>query len=151
MQVLKEQRTYNLGAIVQMMVLLVGCLEKKGGCGRYNGSYHFHSYGTRKCDVCSYMVETSIVTSNYFNKRFAICRHIIYLPAFQKNKHRRFVYLCEDTYCRLIYVGIKTDVCKRWASTKKACLDKDSSNTGLYKHFKTCCPAETWDISHEHL
>ena len=44
-----------------------------------------------------------------------------------------------------------TDVCKRWASTKKACLDKDSSNTGLYKHFKTGCPADKEDGDLGHL
>ena len=38
-----------------------------------------------------------------------------------------------------------SDVCKRWASTKKACLDEDSANNGLYKHFKTGCPADKGD------
>ena len=37
-----------------------------------------------------------------------------------------------------------------WATTKKACLDKDRSNTGLYKHFKTGCPADqgNGDLGH---
>ena len=69
----------------------------------------------------------------------------------RKNKHRWFVYLCEDTACRLLYVESTTDVCKRWASTKKACLDKDSANTGLYKHFKTGCPADKGDGDLGHL
>ena len=34
---------------------------------------------------------------------------------------------------------------RRWASTKKACLDRDSTNTGLYKHFKNGCPADKGD------
>ena len=38
--------------------------------GRWNGSYHCQLYKRKgKCDVCSHMVETSTVTSYYFNKR----------------------------------------------------------------------------------
>ena len=36
----------------------------------------------------------------------------------------------------------------RWATTKKACLDQNSSNTGLYKHFEAGCPAFSGDLSH---
>ena len=50
-----------------------------------------------------------------------------------------------------MYVGSTTDVCKRWASTKKACLDCDSNNTGLYKHFKTGCPAGSGGGDLKHL
>ena len=40
--------------------------------------------------------------------------------------------------------------CARWASTKKACLDKNSINTGLYRHFRDGCPGDTGarDLSH---
>ena len=134
----------------RMMVLLVGGPARNGGGGavgvRRNGSYHCQTYRTkRKCDVCSHMVETSTVTSYYFNKRFAIHGHNVHLPASQKTKHRWFVYLCEDTACRLLYVGSTVDVCKRWSSTKKACLDRNNSNTGMYKHFMTGCPADKGD------
>ena len=50
-----------------------------------------------------------------------------------------------------MYIGSTVDVCKRWSSTKKACLDKDSSNTGLYKHFMTGCPADNNDGKLQHL
>ena len=119
--------------------------------GHWNGSYHCQLYKTKgKCDVCSYMEETSCVYSYYFNKRFAIHGRNIHLPASQKNKHRWFVYLCEDMACQLLYVGSTTDVCGRWANTKKACLDGDSTNTGLYKHFNNGCPAYNGngDLSH---
>ena len=43
------------------------------------------------------------------------------------------------------------DVCKRRASTKKACLDKNSSNTGLYKHFMNGCPGDRSDGQLQHL
>ena len=41
-------------------------------------------------------------------------------------------------------------MCKRWAGTKKACLDRNNSNTGLYKHFANGCPADngSGDLSH---
>ena len=65
----------------------------------------------------------------------------MHLPASQKNKHRWFVYVCEDTACTLQYVGSTTDVCARWGSTKKACRDRNKNNTGLYKHFMDGCPA----------
>ena len=93
------------------------------------------------------MVETSAVTSLYFNRRFAIHGHNVHLPASQKDKHRWFVYLCEDLACTLQYVGSTTDVCARWASTKKACLDKNKNNTGMYKHFMDGCPADDGTLS----
>ena len=37
--------------------------------GRWNGSYHCNKHKERSnCDVCSYMNETSYVTSYYFRK-----------------------------------------------------------------------------------
>ena len=108
---------------------------------RYNGSYHCKSYKEkRKCDVCSYMMETSFVTSYYFNRRFAIHGRNIHLPAGQKKKLKWFVYLVHDTKCQLLYVGSTTDVCNRWSTTKSACLGRNKSNTGLYKHFMEGCP-----------
>ena len=97
-----------------------------------------------------HMVETSCVYSYYFNKRFAIHGHNVHLQASQKNKHRWFVYLCEDTACGLLYVGSTTDVCGRWAKTKKACLDRNDASTGMYKHFMNGCPRhnESGDLSH---
>ena len=94
------------------------------------------------------MTETRTVYSHYFKRKFAIHGHNVHLPASQKNKHRWFVYVCEDTACQLLYVGSTTDVCARWASTKKACLDQNNTNTGLYKHFANGCPAHTRDLSH---
>ena len=120
--------------------------------GGWNGSYQCPAFKTRrKCDVCSHMEETSFVYSKYFNRKFAIHGHNVHLPAGQKNKLRWFVYCCEDTACELVYIGSTVDVCKRWSSTKKACLDKDSSNTGLYKHFMTGCPADNNDGKLQHL
>ena len=118
-----------------------------GGAGeRWNGSYHCPAFrNKRKCDLCSHMEETSYVYSRYFKRKFAIHGHNVHLPAGQKHKFRWFVYCCEDTACNLIYIGSTVDACKRWASTKKACLDRDSTNTGLYKHFMTGCPADTGD------
>ena len=127
-----------------------------GGDGdgrRYiNGSYHCKSYKERrKCDVCSYMVETSFVTSYYFNRRFAIHGRNVHLPAGHKiRKLKWFVYLVHDTYCQLQYVGSTMDVCSRWSSTKSACLGRKSSNTGLYKHFMEGCPEhiDNGDVKH---
>ena len=102
-------------------------------------------------DLCSHMKETSYIHSKYFNRKFEIHGHNVHLPAGQKNKLRWFVYCCEDTVCNLVYIGSTTDVCKRWASTKKACNDGNSSNTGLYKHFMNGCPGNTGDGKLEHL
>ena len=93
---------------------------------RWNGSYHCQQFKSKgKCDTCSHMVETSAVTSFYFNRRFAIHGHNVHLPASQKDKHRWFVYLCEDLACTLQYVGSTTDVCARWASTKKSMHEQE--------------------------
>ena len=109
--------------------------------GRWNGSYHCPLFKTKgRCDVCTHMVETSTIYSPYFKKRFAIHGHNVHLPASHRNKLKWFVYSVEDTYCNLIYVGSTTDICRRWANTKKACLNCDSVNTGLYKNFKNGCP-----------
>ena len=120
-----------------------------GGGRRTNGSYHCNLYRTKgRCDVCSHMVETSTINSTYFRRKFAIHGRIVHLPASQKIKHTWFVYVVEDTNCGLTYVGSTVDVCSRWAQTKKACLDKNNSNTGLYKHFEEGCPAAGSDLKH---
>ena len=107
-----------------------------GGSGRYNGSYHCDSYKKKqKCDVCSYMKETSYVISYHFKRKFAIHGKNIHLPAGMKNKMRWFIYLVHDTHCQLLYVGSTNDVCRRWSGTKSACLGRNKDNTGLYKHF----------------
>lgn len=97
------------------------------------------------------MTETSTITSPYFGRRFAIHGRNIHLPASQKRKLTWFVYVVEDTACGLIYVGSTVDVCSRWAQTKKACLDENSVNTGLYKHFRDGCPANTANTDLAHL
>ena len=119
--------------------------------GRWNGSYHCKSYKERrKCDVCSYMEETSFVTSYYYGRKFAIHGRNIHLPASQKGKYTWFVYLCQDNVCQLQYVGSTTDACSRWSSTKSACLGRNKSNTGLYKHFMEGCPEhlQTGNVQH---
>ena len=97
------------------------------------------------------MVETSTVYSTYFRRKFAIHGRNVHLPASQKNKHTWFVYVAEDVHCGLTYVGSTVDVCSRWAQTKKACLDKNNSNTGLYKHFLEGCPADDGCSDLKHL
>ena len=119
---------------------------------RYNGSYHCASHRRRRngCDVCSYSVETSYVTSLHYKRKFAIHGRNIHLPASQKNKMKWFVYLVEDTACQLQYVGSTSDVTSRWSNTKGACLHRNSDNTRLYKHFQEGCPRhlETGDVDH---
>ena len=120
--------------------------------GRWNGSYHCKSYKEKhRCDVCSYMEETSYVTSLFFGRRFAIHGRNIHLQASQKNKLTWFVYLVQDTACQLQYVGSTTDVCHRWSSTKTACLGRKLTNTGLYKHFHEGCPAHLANGDVRHL
>ena len=87
------------------------------------------------------MVETSYIHSTYFNRKFAIHGRNVHLPASQRKKHTWFVYVVQDIPCGLTYVGSTVDPCSRWSQTKKACLDKNSNNTGLYKHFQEGCPA----------
>ena len=127
--------------------------DNQGGAsgGRWNGSYHCNSYKEKqRCDVCSYMIETSCVTSLHYGRRFAIHGRNIHLPASQKKKMTWFVYLVEDTACQLQYVGSTTDVCHRWSSTKTACLGRKLTNTGLYKHFHGGCPEHlnSGDVRH---
>ena len=68
----------------------------------------------------------------------------------QKKKHKWFVYGVDDTACQKYYVGSTVDPCSRWASTKKACRDRNLTNTGLYKHFHEGCPThlQTGELSH---
>ena len=94
------------------------------------------------------MKETSTIYSVYFQRKFAIHGRNVHLPAAQKNKHKWFVYVCEDTACTLQYVGSTTDACARWAATKKACRDKNKNNTGLYKHFMDGCPVDDDSLQH---
>ena len=77
----------------------------------------------------------------FLNSMHFNCEYTRSQFAAQKNKLRWFIYCCEDTVCNLQYIGSAVDVCRRWTSTKKACLDCDSVGTGLYKHFKNGCPA----------
>ena len=120
--------------------------------GRYNGSYHCkYHIKTSKCDVCSYMEETSFVTSFYFNRRFAIHGRNVHLPASMKKKLTWFVYLATDTACLLQYVGSTMDACSRFSSTKNACLNRKSTNTGLYKHFAEGCPTALLNGDVRHL
>ena len=122
-----------------------GAGGRRGGAaggGRWNGSYHCQLFRDKnRCDVCSHMTETSTIESFYFNRRFAIHGRKIHLPASQKKKYTWFVYVVRDEACGLVYVGSTVDVCSRWAQTKKACLDGNNTNTGLYKHFSDGCPA----------
>ena len=109
---------------------------------RWNGSYHCKLYinsSGSKCDVCSYMEETSYVTSLYFKRKFAIHGRNIHLPASMKKKLTWFVYLVNDNVCHLQYVGSTTDPCSRWSGTKGACQGRKLTNTGLYKHFSDGC------------
>ena len=127
--------------------------QDQGGAsgGRWNGSYHCKSYKEKgRCDVCSYMVETSCVESYYFGRKFAIYGRNVHLPASQKQKYTWFVYLVHDTSCQLLYVGSTMDACHRWSSTKSACLSRKKDNTGLYKHFMEGCPAHlaSGDVKH---
>ena len=123
----------------------------RGPGNRVNGSYYCKRHKERSnCDVCSYMIETSFVTSYYFNRRFAIHLKNIHLPAGMKKKMVWFVYLVHDTSCQLLHVGSTSDVCARWSQTKKACQDSNRDNTTLYKHFQDGCPKhqETGNIRH---
>ena len=120
--------------------------------GRHNGSYHCKNYKERKkCDLCSYMVETSYATSYYFGRKFAIHGRNVHLPASQKKKMRWFVYLVHDTHCQLLYVGSTMDPCSRWSSTKTACQGRKNDNTGLYKHFMNGCPGHISSGNVKHL
>ena len=96
------------------------------------------------------MVETSTVYSYYFKRKFAIHGHNVHLPAAKKDKFTWFVYACEDAACKLLYVGSTTDVCGRWANTKKACQEGKLSNTEMYKHLMTGCPEfqQTGNLCH---
>ena len=126
--------------------------DSGGGDGRYNGSYHCNSYKQKqKCDVCSYMLETSYVTSYHFQRKFAIHGRNIHLPAGQKNKMVWFVYLVHDTHCQLLYVGSTNDPCRRWSGTKTACQGRNKDNTGLYKHFMQGCPEHITSGNVRHL
>ena len=81
------------------------------------------------CIRSNIMVETSTIFSPYFGRRFAIHERNIHVQASQGKKEKWFVYVAEDTYCGLIYVGSTVDVCARWAQTKKNCLDEKNTKT----------------------
>ena len=97
------------------------------------------------------MVETSNIHSSYFRRKFAIHVRNVHLLASQKKKYKGFVYVCEDTACGLDYVGSDVYVCSRWTQTKKAFLEKNIINTGMYKHFMEVCPADDGSGNLEHL
>ena len=71
------------------------CDDGQGGGGHCNGSNHSPAYKSNgRCDVCSHMVETSTIYSQYFKRRFAIHGHNLHLPAAQKNKLGSFTAAC---------------------------------------------------------
>jgi hypothetical protein len=119
-----------------------------GGCGRNgaerNGSFYCQKFKQGKsCDTCKHLQrETSVVQSYHSGKKFAVHGHLTHLPAGQKTKLRWFIYLLEDTACRLQYVGSTTDVCSRWSTTKSGCNRADSVCTGMYRHFMNGCPQD---------
>ena len=84
--------------------------------------------------------ETPFAESLQYKRRFAIHGHLVHMQPAVKPKLRWFVYLLEDTACRLQYVGSTTDMCSRWAATKSACNKANSNSTGMYKHFMEGCP-----------
>ena len=43
------------------------------------------------------------------------------------------------------------DACSRFSSTKNACLNRKSTNTGLYKHFAEGCPTALLNGDVRHL
>ena len=93
------------------------------------------------CDTCKYMKkETSYVDLIYFNKRLAIHGKLVHLKPTVKPKLRWFVYLMENTGCRLQYFGSTTDICGRGAVAKSTFNKANSNSTGLYKHFQEGCP-----------
>ena len=119
--------------------------------GRWNGSYHCNNYiRTSRCDVCSYMEETSTISSHYFKQRFAIHGRNIHPPASTKKPMQWFVYVIQDLACELIYVGSSSNICHRWSSTKSA-IRRQETNTGLYKHFHDGCPAYQQHGDFNHL
>ena len=119
--------------------------------GRWNGSYHCRNYiETSRCDVCSYMEETSTVTSIYFKRKFAIHGRNVHAPASTKKPMQWFVYVIKDEACQLIYVGSSSNICHRWSSTKSA-IRRQETNTGLYKHFHDGCPAYQQHGDFNHL
>ena len=123
-------------------------MDHAGGGGnthnRTSGSFYCEKFVRGgSCDTCKHMNrETSYVDSIYFNKRFAIHGKLVHIKPSVKPKLRWFVYLMEDTGCRLQYVGSTTDICARWAAAKSACNKANSNSTGLYKHFQEGCPSD---------
>ena len=117
----------------------------------WNGSYHcsYHKKSGGKCDVCSHMTDTRSVWSKHFQRTHAIRGHNSHLGATVKPKTRWFVYLQDDTYCDLQYVGSTSSLTHRWANTKKRCNDRNSNKTGLETHFMDGCPGHAdEDLSH---
>ena len=116
-----------------------------GGQGGHSGSFYCEKYKKGKsCDTCLHMNrETTFAESIQYKRRFAIHGHLVHMQPAAKPKLRWFVYLLEDTACRLQYVGSTTDMCSRWAATKSACNKANSNSTGMYKHFMEGCPNDT--------
>ena len=70
--------------------------------------------------------------------------NIIYQEPFNLQLREAFI---KKTIFLLTFVNKRGGV---WANTKKACKDRNLTNTGLYKHFHEGCPThlETGDLSH---
>ena len=82
--------------------------------------------------------------------KHAISGNNVHLPATQKLKPKWFIYLEEDTLCKLQYVGSTTSMTHRWANTKSQCNSKTSNGTGLEEHFKMGCPNDI-DAKKSHI
>ena len=87
------------------------------------------------------MIEKELIDSFHFNKSSKIQGHLSHDQFSTADEIIRwYVYSIEDIPCHKQTVGSTTDPTSRWRTHKSTCNAKNSTSTGLSKHFMEGCP-----------
>ena len=111
-----------------------------------NGSYHCERFRRgQNCDTCAQMVERDHVYSEFRKHKFAIHGRNVHLPATVKQPTLWFIYLLECIPCHAQYVGSTKNVASRFKNHKSNAHLKNSTSSGMAKHFSDICPNDDND------
>ena len=111
-----------------------------------NGTYHCERFKRgQNCDLCGHMIERDFVFSEYRKQKFAIHGRNVHLKATEQRPLRWFVYLLECVPCLAQYVGSTQNPCARFKNHKSNANLKNSTTSGIAKHFMDICPNDNND------
>ena len=103
-----------------------------------NGSYHCERFKrSQNCDTCAHMVERDHIYREFRKHKFAIHGRNVHLPATVQQPSLWFIYLLQCIPCHGQYVGSTQNVASRFKNHKSSAHLKNSTSSGMAKHFRT--------------